>query len=32
MNGKGIRVILIDDHTVLRDGLKLLLCSSRISR
>lgn len=25
MNGNGIRVILIDDHTVLRDGLKLLL-------
>ncbi|HEY8686636.1 MAG TPA: response regulator transcription factor [Chloroflexota bacterium] len=25
MNGDGIRVILIDDHTVLRDGLKLLL-------
>ena len=25
MNGHGIRVILIDDHTVLRDGLKLLL-------
>jgi DNA-binding NarL/FixJ family response regulator len=25
MNGDSIRVILIDDHTVLRDGLKLLL-------